>query len=821
MAKNNDNGDSDDDKEDKEKPEREKRPSRPKKASNFGHEVWGVAFIALGALVLISLISFFVNNTENILGPYLGTGMAKGLVFLFGAFPSLLFPLSLCFIGWKNLTGADLKANTLLFMSALVVEISLVFSIHNLPALARKSFAVTENLIGNTLTDSLHYLFGSHQFGPYFLSLFAIAITGLLCFRINPVSACVAAYRFAVAAALWLGRIFTKQNNGQAEPAKAGSAKPKKSDAAKPVAGETGAGEENDALERERQEQQEKDLQAFRAKLKDPIKITTMTMQPKGDDNGADEPLSEGELDSGEAGRRSKTPRLSQKAVGQQKPYILPKADILSSPPEQSLEADEKAITENSAILEKTLLSFDIEGKVCNVCYGPVVTRYEIELAPGVKVSKVINLQNDIAMAVGGQKIRIEAPIPGKAAIGIELPNRNKQIVHFKHILLSDAFAKAKAKLPMIVGQNISGVPFVTDIDKMPHLLVAGQTGSGKSVCINAIICSLLMTKTPEELRLIMIDPKKVELTIYENIPHLVSPVVTEPKEAVKALFWAVMEIQRRFTLLKKLRARDIAGANVRLLLKEYAEEALTEDEKNPLPHIVIFVDELADLMLTASKDVESHILRIAQLGRAAGIHLVVATQRPSVDIITGPIKANLASRMAFRTIQSIDSRTILGHTGAEQLLGMGDMLFLRNGAPDMERYHGAYISEKDVEKLVAAINDQHYEMEKFENFSDLVGDASAGPDGYSTDGGRDDLFEEAARMIVSMGQGSTSLLQRRMKIGYARAGRIMDELHQAGIVGPPDGSKMREVRMKPDELELFIQNLRSGNAAGAAQNNG
>jgi S-DNA-T family DNA segregation ATPase FtsK/SpoIIIE len=819
MAKNGDDNDSDG-KEEKEKPDREKRQPRPKKASNFGHEVWGVAFIALGVLVLISLISFFVNNTENILGPYLGTGMAKGLVYLFGALPSLLFPLSLCFIGWKNLTGADLKTNTLLFMSALVVEISLVFAIHNLPALAQKNLPITENLIGNTLTYSLHYLFGSHQFGPYFLSLFAIAITALLCFRVNPVTACAAAYRFVIAAALWLGSIFTKQKDGQAEPVRArAGARPKKGEAEKPAAGETGAGEEGDALERERQQQQEKDLQAFRAKLKDPIKIMTMTMQPKSDENSPDEPLPEGvegDLDSGEPGRRPKTPRLSQKAIGQQTPYQLPKADVLSSPPETSLQADEEAITENSAILEKTLLSFDIEGKVCNVCYGPVVTRYEIELAPGVKVSKVINLQNDIAMAVGGQKIRIEAPIPGKAAIGIELPNRNKQIVHFKHILLSDAFAKAKAKLPMIVGQNISGVPFVTDIDKMPHLLVAGQTGSGKSVCINAIICSLLMTKTPEELRLIMIDPKKVELTIYEGIPHLVSPVVTEPKEAVKALYWAVMEIQRRFTLLKKLKARDIGGANIRLLSKDYVEEALTEDEKSPLPHIVIFVDELADLMLTASKDVESHILRIAQLGRAAGIHLVVATQRPSVDIITGPIKANLASRIAFRTIQAIDSRTILGHQGAEQLLGMGDMLFLRNGAPDLERYHGAYIPEKDVEKLVANINEQHYEMEKFENFSDLVGDASAGPDGYSTDGGRDDLFEEAARMIVSMGQGSTSLLQRRMKIGYARAGRIMDELHQAGIVGPPDGSKMREVRMRPDELELYMQNLKSGNAGNS-----
>jgi S-DNA-T family DNA segregation ATPase FtsK/SpoIIIE len=362
----------------------------------------------------------------------------------------------------------------------------------------------------------------------------------------------------------------------------------------------------------------------------------------------------------------------------------------------------------------------------------------------------------------------------------------------------------------MIIGQNISGMPYVTDITKMPHLLVAGQTGSGKSVCINAILCSLLMTKTPEELRLIMIDPKKVELSGYEGIPHLKSPVVSEPREAVKALYWAVMEIQRRFALLKKLRSRDIESANVRLFSKDYEEGSITEEESKPLPYLVIFVDELADLMLTASKDVESHIQRIAQLGRAAGIHLVVATQRPSVDIITGPIKANLGSRIAFRTIQATDSRTILGNAGSEKLLGKGDMLFLRNGAPDVERFHGAFIPEADVEKIVSKINEQKYEMEKFENFSDQVGDSSAGPEGYS-EGGRDEFFEEAARMIVSMGQGSTSLLQRRMKIGYSRAGRIMDELHQAGIVGPQEGSKMREVRVKPDELELLLQQLKSG----------
>jgi S-DNA-T family DNA segregation ATPase FtsK/SpoIIIE len=817
MAKNEDKAvkEEEEDGEKLEKKEREKKPSRPQKASNFTHELWGVVFLALGVLALISLISFFVNNADNLLGPYLGSAMARGLVYLFGAAPSFLVPLILCFIGWNNLTGIDLKTNTLFFLSALVVEISLLSAIHNLPALAQKNFTITGNYIGNEITYSLHYLFGSHRFGPYFLSIFAIIITGLLCFRVNLITICIGAFRRVVAIVKWSAGLFSRQKGGR--PAKDADSRQKKAIAGK-SGDHSGKDPQNiDEVERGHQLQQEKDLQAFRAKLKNPIKITKMNVpQDRDDDDNGDDISSEdgdGALNSVVDSRRIKVPKLPNKPIGPQKPYKLPSPDVLSAPPETSLQVDENAIMVNSQILEKTLLNFDIEGKVFNVCSGPVVTRYEIELAPGVKVSKVINLQNDIAMAVGGQKIRIEAPIPGKAAIGIELPNAQKQVVHFKHILQSEMFRKTKARLPMIVGQNISGLPFVTDIDKMPHLLVAGQTGSGKSVSINAILCSLLMTKTPEELRLIMIDPKKVELTMYEGIPHLVSPVVTEPKEAVKALYWAVMEVQRRFSLLKKLRVRDIEGANAKLANKEYAEDVLTEEEKKPIPRLVILVDELADLMMTASKDVESHILRIAQLGRAAGIHLVVATQRPSVDIITGPIKANLASRIAFRTIQSVDSRTILGHTGAEQLLGMGDMLFLRNGAPDMERYHGAYISEKDVEKLVAEINAQNYEMEKFENFSDLVGDPSAGPDGYNTDGGRDDLFEEAAHLIVSMGQGSTSLLQRRMKIGYARAGRIMDELNQHGIVGPADGSKMREVRMKPEELDVFLQEIKSGNA--------
>jgi len=410
---------------------------------------------------------------------------------------------------------------------------------------------------------------------------------------------------------------------------------------------------------------------------------------------------------------------------------------------------------------------------------------------------------------VGGQKIRIEAPIPGKAAIGIELPNPEKQTVYFKHILMADTFRKSKLRLPMIIGQNISGVPYVTDITKMPHLLIAGQTGSGKSVCINSLICSLLMTRAPEELRLILVDPKKVELAIYEGIPHLLSPVVTESKEAVKALYWATQEMDRRYRLLAKLEGtRNLDSFNTRIAAGKYKEGILTDDEAKPLPFIVIIVDELADLMITASKDVETLIQRIAQLGRAAGVHLIVATQRPSVDIITGPIKANLTSRIAFRTIQSTDSRTILGHVGAEKLLGMGDMLFLRNGAPDIERYHGAFLSEEDVEAIVGDINCQNIEIEKIETFSALVGDAGGGDTPGFSDNDNDELFDEAARMVVSLGQGSTSLLQRRLKVGYARAGRLMDELERVGIVGPQEGSKVREVNMQSEELERFLMQL-------------
>jgi len=555
-------------------------------------------------------------------------------------------------------------------------------------------------------------------------------------------------------------------------------------------------------------------LAAFRARKNQPIKITTHEeeLEPPAPESHAEEPEGDepDENDTDEAEETSGGDFKPTQPKRPVKPYRVPSADILSEPPAESSEIDRAMLEEHSTTLERTLLNFGVEGKVVNVSPGPVINRYEIELAPGIKVSKIVNLQDDISLAVGGLRIRIQAPIPGKSAVGIELPNPQREIVHFKHVLLADAGRRAKVKLPVVIGKGISGAPFVTDINRMPHLLIAGQTGSGKSVCINSLICSLLMTRTPEELRMILVDPKKVELAVYDGIPHLMSPVVTESKEAVKALQWGVAEMERRYRVLSKVGARDIESFNNRIRQEKVPEGALTESDNKVLPFIVIIVDELADLMMTASRDVETLIMRIAQLARAVGIHLIVATQRPSVDIITGPIKANLTSRISFRTIQSTDSRTILGHVGAEKLLGMGDMLFLRNGAPDIERYHGAFISEEDVEKLVGFIRGQYVEVEKIESFEQATAAAGGTSAVKGSDDGddRDELFGEAAKVVVGLGQGSTSLLQRRMKIGYARAGRLMDELEREGIVGPQEGSKTREVLVRPDELELLLNRI-------------
>lgn len=851
--------------------------------SNFGHEIWGLIFLAISTLLLISLISHFVNKSNNILGYYFGTGLSTGLVFFFGIVPAFMFPLAIGYFGWVRIKGESLKVRSVTYTLLLTIESCLLLAIHHLPQLvANPEFIVEDNYIGFLFVKLIRPVFSQYRFGPYFITILALFITILACFRISPQKLflgfkAMLHWCFSNIAMSWrayrermdkerienqLKREDATANNNNKEAQSAENQNVKKiskqeglkkqasesisekvkTEAALPLDKSVSNEKKNASnysydnnltgsesqltldAEEEARAQLEQELAAFRAKKKEPIKIMSIeTAEIEQDEQTSydsdpvetEEHIKQigtidiNEDDSEHLPEELETHLLKIEQVRPSKPYEIPDPSVLPDPPPLSGLVDKDSIERNSMILEKTLMNFTVEGKVVFVSPGPVVTRYEIELAPGIKVSRVLNLHDDISMAVNGQRIRIEAPIPGKSAVGIELPNGERQIVHFKHILTSDTFKKSKAKLPIIIGTNISGAPYVTDITKMPHVLIAGQTGSGKSVCINSIICSLLMTKKPEELRLIMIDPKKVELAFYEGIPHLLSPVVTESKEAVKALQWGVIEMERRYRMLAKVGARNIDSFNTRVESGKISD-MLDEGDNKPLPFIVIIVDELADLMMTASKDVEVLIQRIAQLARAVGIHLIVATQRPSVDIITGPIKANLTSRIGFRTIQSTDSRTILGHVGAEKLLGMGDMLFLRNGAPEIERFHGAFISEEDVERIVCEIRKQQIVMDdKIESFLEATGGEGGEDDGIFSDGDRDELFEDAARTIVSIGQGSTSLLQRRMKIGYARAGRLMDELERAGFVGPPDGSKAREVLVMPDELDDLLVRLR------------
>lgn len=475
---------------------------------------------------------------------------------------------------------------------------------------------------------------------------------------------------------------------------------------------------------------------------------------------------------------------------------LLKKGNVLTNNTKTREEMSEKA-----AVLVNTLKSFGVEVRISSICPGPSVTRYEIQPAAGVKVSKITNLANDIAMNLAADSVRIEAPIPGKPAIGIEVPNTVKDTVSLRDILESDAFKNSKSKLTFAVGKDIGGSAIVGDVAKMPHMIIAGATGSGKSVCTNSIIMSILMNATPDEVKLILIDPKIVEFRVYEGIPHLLIPVVTDPKKAAGALNWAVQEMLRRYKQFAELNVRDIY---------DYNQKAV-QDGSNliKMSQIVIAIDELADLMMAASKEVEDAICRLAQMARAAGMHLIIATQRPTTDIITGLIKANIPSRIALSVMSQIDSRTILDTGGAEKLLGHGDMLYLPNGMPKPLRVQGCYTSTAEIERVVEFIKNQSQSsydesvIEEVEhNIPVTKADRAAQNSDANNEPGNDDaLIEQAIEYIVQAGQASTSSLQRRLKIGYARAARIMDELENMGIIGPYEGAKPRRVLMTPQQL--------------------
>ncbi|MFX0549056.1 DNA translocase FtsK 4TM domain-containing protein [Hathewaya histolytica] len=453
---------------------------------------------------------------------------------------------------------------------------------------------------------------------------------------------------------------------------------------------------------------------------------------------------------------------------------------------------DKKELLSNATKLQDTLASFGVNAKVTQVTKGPSVTRFEIQPETGVKVSKIVNLADDIALNLAAPGIRIEAPIPGKAAIGIEVPNQDLTAVFLKEIIESKEYINSNKSISFALGKDIGGNSVVADLSKMPHLLVAGATGSGKSVCINTLIVSLLYKYSPKEVNLLLVDPKVVELSIYNGIPHLLIPVVTEPKKAAGALNWAVNEMTRRYNLFAENGVRNIEGYNQMI-------GSLSEEEK--LPYIVIIIDELADLMMVCPKDVEDYIARLAQMARAAGMHLVIATQRPSVDVITGMIKANIPSRISFAVSSQIDSRTILDTSGAEKLLGKGDMLFYPVGESKPLRIQGAFISEKEVEEIVNFIKNQIDEVEYDEDIIEQIHSASETKSEDENKEDVDDLLNEAINFVVENGYASTSMLQRKFKIGYNRAARIIDNMEERGIISGRNGSKPRDVLITQNEL--------------------
>ena len=475
--------------------------------------------------------------------------------------------------------------------------------------------------------------------------------------------------------------------------------------------------------------------------------------------------------------------------------FQLPSVTLLDDPEPSLIAVDDENLKMKSKLLEKKLEDFGVKGEVSAISPGPVITTFEYRPAPGIKINKVVNLTDDLALALRAMSIRIVAPIPGKDAIGIEIPNSEREMVQLKEIIATPIFEKSKSRLTLCLGKDIVGNPVITDLEKMPHLLVAGTTGSGKSVGLNTMICSLIYKSTPEEVKMIMVDPKRIELSTYDGIPHLITPVVTSAKKATNALFWAVKEMERRYELLSEAKARNIRQYNQNISKEKPGDE---ENPPEHLPYIVIVIDELADLMMVASRDVEVALTRLAQMARAAGIHLIVATQRPSVDVLTGIIKANFQTRISFKVTSKIDSRTIIDGNGAENLLGKGDMLFLPPGTSKLVRIHGAYISETEVARITEFLKQQK-QPEYDASVTQVLEAASSEENGQEE---HDERYDDAVALVTKTRQASISMVQRHLRIGYNRAARIIEMMEKEGIVGPSDGVKAREVLVKAyDEI--------------------
>jgi len=510
--------------------------------------------------------------------------------------------------------------------------------------------------------------------------------------------------------------------------------------------------------------------------------------------------------DRPEKDKLAKPVSTEAKTVGE---YRLPTLDLLDSPPPVAERQIKEDLTASSAVLEDTLRDFGIDARVAQVEKGPVITRYELEPSPGVKITRITALNDDIALTMKAQSVRIIAPIPGKSRVGIEVPNIESSLVYLKEVLQSSEFQSATSKLTLALGKDTAGVPVVCDLSKMPHMLIAGTTGAGKTVCVNSIILSMLYNASPDELKFILVDPKMVELALFNNLPHLICPVLTNAKKVSSALNWLVSEMESRYKLFAKVATRNITIFNQKSKEGKFKDDP---DVPDALPYIVVVIDELADLMAIASQDIEIAITRLAQLSRAVGIHIILATQRPSVDVITGVIKANFPARISFKVASKVDSRTVLDMNGADKLLGRGDMLFMEPGVAKPTRAQSSLVADKEIERVVSFIAAQR-EAAHEESIS-----KEQEKKGYGRSNEKDEYYDDAVRLIMEMGQASVSMLQRRMRLSYTRAARLIDSMEEEGVVGPYRGSKPREILVDREQYLDHEKSLEdAGEGAGSA----
>ena len=748
-------------------------------------EILGILLMTLAVLIFLSLASYHaheqpgnikvgqIENQLGMAGVYISYFFIQGVI----GYPSFVFPVIIFLIGWTLFRENDLSKTLRVsaYLLAFALYTSIILAIPEVTSKTKSTVGFElSGLVGGLLAQTLFNYLGIA--GSIVVLLAAIMITVIGATRLSFSGLLNSLILHLSILYESIQRVVVNVGRKRSRPAPAASRSDKKFEAVI------------------RQEPKVKPVVESSPTLREPLRIQPRPLEQikielKSD---ADEPADDEE-----------SPLPAERFDPGN--YEFPPLGLLSDPPENGDEITKEELQANARLLEERFLEFDVDGKVVEISPGPVITRYEYEPAPGIKISRIASLADDLALAMRAKRIRIVAPIPGKGAVGIELPNRTHQTVFLREVLNSQVFQQSDSPLTLALGKTIAGEPYVSRMDDMPHLLIAGSTGSGKSVCLNTIIASILYKAHPSQVQLVLIDPKRLELSVYNNLRHhhltyredLNEEVVTTANNAISVLKSVESVMEQRYETLARAGVRNIKDFNTRLRSGQL-KAGEGEDPFEPIEYLVVIIDELADLMLTAAREVEEPIARLTQMSRAVGIHLIVATQRPSVDVITGVIKANFPARIAFQVASKTDSRTILDANGAEKLLGMGDMLFIPPGRPEPVRLHGAFISTEEIEGIIAHVRQQP----KYPKHTLPIGkeEAASMYDADGLGGSRDELFNEAARLVVRHQQGSISLLQRRLKVGYARAARLIDELEAAGVVGPFDGSKAREVLIGDEE---------------------